>query len=428
MKPTRVREVSSTDQSLPTLLLAAKTLAQTANLGDGSFDSGESDQHGIHDNFAQIINIQLNKDSSHGLGFSIVDSETLSGVFVASVIEDSPAKRAGLRVNDEVQLINEENVQEVDRITAAVILKSLPNGPVALQVRRSQDVAVVRTLQQLLVGLSYSRNFTDEDWNSSTEELGEERDNLSRKDGSKKTVRTISADFSARSLSAKKVAISSEPSGKDSYEASASAIGIKSSGSLSISTEQQQQRTKDQERQKSQSLWNNKELFPQTTQTRFHGCLFQGLFIIQMLVGVIVLILECVTAGLFSAHIYGVEYAGIYVGAFAAVAGAIGLWSSVITVPLEKEQTFYWCNLGLQCLALANSIALLGASIAIYLRHQTVRDSGEQMKYDIDTLLRLKVAVFVFHIFLILFAIALVVIITLRRRHNLSDTRIKNKV
>ena len=120
------------------------------------------------------------------------------------------------------------------------------------------------------------------------------------------------------------------------------------------------------------------------------------------------------------------EYGGIYVGTFAAVAGAIGLWSSVITVSVDKEQTFYWSNLAIQCFCVANSIALLGASIAMMLKHSAEHTRADA-PYDRHTLVQLKTAVFVLHIFLIIFAMSLLVIMTLRRRQTMG-TNVRNKI
>ena len=140
MRSDNKREVASSDQSLPSLCLAAQNLFGISDIDVDENnpkktigDAGKRRQSGqslFAEDFAQIIDIDLAKSATDGggLGFSIVlhslqPEHDERGIYVASVIDESPAKRAGLRVNDEIQAINGVDMAGCDRVEAAVMLR-----------------------------------------------------------------------------------------------------------------------------------------------------------------------------------------------------------------------------------------------------------------------------------------------------------------
>ena len=157
-----------------------------------------------------------------------------------------------------------------------------------LRIRRATDVLVVKTLRQFLLDFNYSRHLAKSV--STTEEATESGvDNGAfLPDGQPKTTpsTSISEDVVDPDPGRSKVLGATS----SSTVVSGGLSGVSSAGGKPVLSEQL-----EQQRQQFQRFLKNKELFPQTTQTRFHGCLFQGLFVMQMLVGVTVVVLESVS-------------------------------------------------------------------------------------------------------------------------------------
>ncbi|GAV09059.1 hypothetical protein RvY_18658-2 [Ramazzottius varieornatus] len=142
--------VKSEAQSLPGLLLAAQQLARIATVQEGH------DNLGFDGSVTQTLTITLTKEPGEALGFSVSEYPSTTGVFVATVVEESAAFENGLRTNDQILLVNEENVSQADRFTATAIFRSLPAGEVQIKVLRSTQVNLRKTLQQHIHALHNS--------------------------------------------------------------------------------------------------------------------------------------------------------------------------------------------------------------------------------------------------------------------------------
>ena len=137
--------VESEAQSLLGLLFAAQ---QFAHINIATIQGHDNPSFDDQLSVSQILTITLTKERGEALGFSISEYPSTTGVFVATVVGESPAFENGLRTNDQILLVNEEDLSQVNRYTAIAILRSLPAGAVQIKVLRSTHVNLRKTLHQ----------------------------------------------------------------------------------------------------------------------------------------------------------------------------------------------------------------------------------------------------------------------------------------
>ncbi|XP_055328076.1 uncharacterized protein LOC129581175 [Paramacrobiotus metropolitanus] len=397
------------------LFLAANTFAQVGPLHNENFVERTASD-------AQIMRLNISKVANEGLGFSIIEGPEKNGIYVAYVLEDTSARLNGLLPNDEILEVNDEIVTNMDRHAAAVWLRSLPPGPVTLKVRRAGDIYSESLWYYLAKhhGLTGGSNGMYEVFYGAVA-VKSPRPPLDRGNSRPDMNHSVSHMSVPSVASANRV------------QDNGSATANKNGGVVVIGPEPRKQNT-----DATDAVTAGK--FP----TRLASVPYFIVFAIEALAGLAIIIIECVTGGLFARTIGGEEYAGIYVGAFGIATGVTGLVCASIKVAQDYELKLNIVNMVMNIICMVQSLILCCATAALLAYHvrqqreyvaaqsaaqnATVTTTGipnnpEVMPGDISALIGLKSTALVLYFILFVAACAFLILLTSASRRRSMSSR-----